>query len=116
MACTLYILENKTGRHYVGITKLNFEERLKRHNVGDVASTRTGRPWYVVHVEKYLDYSTARLRERQIKSWHGGNALQKLLSKAAGSSNGRTSPFGGEYLGSSPSPAALRRSKSGGVK
>ena len=26
----------------------------------------------------------------------------------AGSSNGRTSPFGGEYLGSNPSPAALR--------
>ena len=24
----------------------------------------------------------------------------------AGSSNGRTSPFGGEYLGPSPSPAA----------
>ena len=24
----------------------------------------------------------------------------------AGSSNGRTSPFGGEYLGSNPSPAA----------
>lgn len=28
------------------------------------------------------------------------------MSPAAGSSNGRTSPFGGEYLGSNPSPAA----------
>ena len=28
---------------------------------------------------------------------------------AAGSSNGRTSPSGGEYLGSNPGPAALRR-------
>lgn len=26
----------------------------------------------------------------------------------AGSSNGRTSPFGGEYLGSNPSPAAMK--------
>ena len=29
--------------------------------------------------------------------------------KIAGSSNGRTSPFEGEYLGSSPSPAADER-------
>jgi hypothetical protein len=29
-----------------------------------------------------------------------------IVYLAAGSSNGRTSPSGGEYLGSSPSPAA----------
>ena len=28
------------------------------------------------------------------------------FTRIAGSSNGRTSPFGGEYLGSNPSPAA----------
>ena len=38
--------------------------------------------------------------------WKGGNAWEKFVAEAAGSSNGRTSPFGGEYLGSSPSPAA----------
>ena len=31
------------------------------------------------------------------------------MSKATGSSNGRTSPFEGEYLGSNPSPVALLR-------
>ena len=30
-------------------------------------------------------------------------------SYIAGSSNGRTSPFEGEYLGSNPSPAAILR-------
>ena len=34
------------------------------------------------------------------------NAWKKFVAEAAGSSNGRTSPSGGEYLGSSPSPAA----------
>ena len=40
--------------------------------------------------------------------WKGGNAWEKFVAEAAGSSNGRTSPSGGEYLGSSPSPAALK--------
>ena len=33
--------------------------------------------------------------------------VKYIVAKAAGSSNGRTPPFGGGYLGSSPSPAAL---------
>ena len=33
----------------------------------------------------------------------------------AGSSNGRTSPFGGEYLGSSPSPAGVRTINNGAL-
>lgn len=32
--------------------------------------------------------------------------LLVYFTRIAGSSNGRTSPFGGEYLGSNPSPAA----------
>lgn len=34
---------------------------------------------------------------------------KRIFSRIAGSSNGRTSPSGGEYLGSSPSPAASLR-------
>ena len=59
--------------------------------------------------EKFANLRKAREREKQIKSWKGGNAFKKLVSKAAGSSNGRTSPSGGEYLGSNPGPAALER-------
>lgn len=55
--------------------------------------------------------------EKRIKSWHGGNAFKKFLRSAAGSSNGRTPPSGGGYLGSNPGPAAVRRNnKFGGVK
>ena len=38
--------------------------------------------------------------------------IKIFLGKAARSSNGRTSPSEGEYLGSSPSPAALAGSVS----
>ncbi len=100
----------------MGITKLNAAERLEKHNRGEVFSTKFDRPWKILYQEEYDNYKLAREREKQIKNWHGGNAFKNFLRTAAGSSNGRTSPFGGEYLGSSPSPAAVRRRDFGGVK
>ena|SRR3989344_2044134 len=112
MGCFVYILRNNKKKHYVGITKLQPEERLKKHNRGGVYSTKLGRPWSLIHYEEYKDYVSARLREKQIKSWHGGNAFKKLIGGSAGSSNGRTTDSGSVYLGSSPSPAATPISKS----
>ena len=111
MNYTLYILQNSKSRHYIGITSLEPQERLKRHNKGNVYSTQYGKPWRLIHIEKFLSIQEARAREKKIKSWHGGNAIKKLLAKSAGSSNGRTSPLGGDYLGSNPSPAALAKRK-----
>ena len=112
----LYILVNKNNKYYIGITKKSLEDRLKRHNSGDVISTRTHRPWKITYFEEHESYESARKREKQIKSWHGGNALKKLVSSVAGSSNGRTADSGSAYLGSNPSPAALDTSyKFGGA-
>ena len=107
MKCAIYILKNKKGKYYIGITKLLLTFRLAKHNNGGVLATKFGRPWKVVYTEEYESYRTARDREKQIKSWHGGNAFKKLVAKAAGSSNGRTMDSGSMYLGSNPSPAAL---------
>ncbi len=116
-SCFLYILENKNKEHYTGITKLSPQERLLKHNRKEVYSTKLGTPWRIIYFQKYKDYKEARKREKQIKAWHGSTTLKRFLRKAAGSSNGRTQPFGGWYLGSSPSPAALRKiDKFGGVK
>ena len=116
MDCHLYVLKNSAGKHYIGITALSLELRLKRHNQGDMKSTNLGRPWRLAYFEKYSDYRQARGREKQIKGWHGSNAFAKLLRKAVGSSNGRTWAFEAQYLGSNPSPTALRIKKFGGVK
>ena len=113
----LYILENNSGKHYIGITSQTLEERLAKHNKGEVYSTKFGRLWKVIYWEKYANFKIAREREKQIKSWHGGNALKKLIGIAVGSANGR--PVGSEpiNLGSNPSPTALPTSlKFGGVK
>ncbi len=106
MNCFLYILENDKERHYVGITKLPPPQRLKRHNDGDVYSTKFGKPWRIIYLERYNNYELARQREKQIKSWHGGNAFKKLVTEAAGSSNGRIVDSESTRLGSNPSPAA----------
>ena len=107
MKCFVYILKNKAGRYYTGITKLLPETRLKRHNKGDVFATKFGRPWEIIYTEEYSNYKNARVREKQIKSWHGGNAFKNLLSISRGSSNGRTVDSGSTYLGSSPSPREM---------
>ncbi len=99
---SLYILRNNKNRYYIGITQLDPIIRLKRHNNGHVYSTKFGRPWKLIHVEKYENMIEARKREKQIKSWKGGNAFKNFPSKSGESSNGRTLPFGGKYPGSSP--------------
>ena len=106
----LYILENEVGRHYIGITNVGLFNRLNRHNKGLVNSTKYGKPWRLIYSELYKTMSEARTREIQIKSWKGGNAFKMLLFKAAGSSNGRIHDSESCYLGSNPSPAALKRS------
>ncbi len=64
-----------------------------------------------MYVEKFNSVVYARKREKEIKKWHGGNAFKKLLSTAAGSSNGRTMDSESINLGSTPSPAAVERRK-----
>lgn len=110
MSCNLYILENDKGKYYTGITKLKPQKRLLKHNRGEVYSTKFGIPWHLVYFQEYKDYKEAREVEKQVKSWHGGDTLKRFLRKAAGSSNGRTADSGSAYLGSNPSPAALRKS------
>ena len=113
---SLYILKNNLEKYYVGITSLPVADRLKKHNNGDVYSTKLGKPWTVIHAEKFTDFASARTREKKIKSWHGGNAFKKLIANATGSSNGRTWDSESHYLGSNPNPVALAQNKFGGVK
>ena len=107
MKVSLYILKNNKNNYYIGITKLEPELRLQRHNKGDVESTKYKRPWKLLYCESFINFQQARIRERQIKSWHGGNAFKRFLAKAAESSNGRTHASGTWHPGSNPGSAAL---------
>ena len=105
----VYILKSiRDGIRYVGSGK-NSKERLRRHNKGDYRFTKGHRPWQLVYNEIFATRAEAMRREKFLKSGQGRKFLDKILSAAAGSSNGRTPAFGAGYLGSNPSPAVADR-------
>ena len=63
----VYILYSvKSSRYYVGQTA-DINKRLKRHNLGSVASTRSGVPWILVLQIEVETRSEAVFLERRIK-------------------------------------------------
>ena len=76
---TVYILKSEHyDRYYIGSTK-NLEERITRHNQGRSKWTKQHRPWQVIYTECYEDKETALKREKQIKSYKGGEAFKKII-------------------------------------
>jgi len=75
----VYILKSlKDNRYYIGITK-NLKSRLVKHNRGGVYSTKARKPFILIKSEKFENYSSAREREKEIKSFKGGNKFKKLI-------------------------------------
>jgi putative endonuclease len=76
---TVYILKNiLSGRHYIGSTN-NITRRLEEHNRGQTKSTKKGQ-WILLYTEKLNNPKQAKIRERQIKSYKGGNAFKRLIA------------------------------------
>lgn len=76
----VYILKSSIDfGFYIGISK-NLETRLIKHNQGKVHSTRNRKPFELIYSEKFDDYSQARMREKEIKSYKGGNKFRELIS------------------------------------
>ena len=67
MEYSIYILKNKDGRHYIGMSH-EVERRLESHNRGRVRSTKPYRPWVIAYVEKCGNRLDARNREVLLKS------------------------------------------------
>ena len=68
----------KTKRYYVGCTN-NIERRLKEHNNNKTFSLKNRGPFELIYKEEYSTLKEARKREKEIKSYKGGNAFKRLL-------------------------------------
>ncbi|HEX2682767.1 MAG TPA: GIY-YIG nuclease family protein [Ferruginibacter sp.] len=80
MSHYVYILQSlKDGKYYVGETA-DVMSRLQFHNNGLQRSTKSRIPFRLVIFETHTDRSTARRREKEIKSWKGGNKFQELIN------------------------------------
>jgi putative endonuclease len=75
----VYILQSLIdNKYYIGETH-DVNERLLFHNKGKQHSTKHRIPFKIIHVEELENRTAALKREKQIKSWKGGNAFQKLV-------------------------------------
>jgi putative endonuclease len=74
----VYILKMANNQHYIGMTK-NIERRFVEHKKGKVKSTKHKLPVKLILTEKFKTKTEALKREKQIKSYKGGNAFRKLI-------------------------------------
>ena len=75
----VYILRSlKDHKYYIGSTS-NVEDRLSYHNSGRQKSTKSRIPFELVYFEILPDKTVALIREKQIKSYKGGQAFKRLL-------------------------------------
>jgi putative endonuclease len=80
MAYYVYVLQSlKDNKYYIGST-LDVAARLSFHNCGKQRSTRSRVPFKLVYHEALPSKSEALAREKQIKSYKGGEAFKNLLS------------------------------------
>jgi predicted GIY-YIG superfamily endonuclease len=62
----------------------NAVDRLHDHNLGKNRFTKGHRPWKIIYEENHPDWSSARKREKYLKSAAGKNWLKKHLDNENG--------------------------------
>ncbi len=73
-----YILKSlKDNKYYYGST-IDLEKRLKKHNAGEVRSTKGRRPFVIHFFEEHVDRSVAFQREQFYKTIDGYNYLKEI--------------------------------------
>ncbi len=80
----IYVLKSETtGRMYIGSTRHeDFNIRLAEHNLGKTKSTKHGRPWALVHSERYDSFTEARKRENFLKSGFGRRLIGEIIRRS----------------------------------
>ena len=86
MYCVYILRSKKDNKHYIGYTN-NLERRMQDHNRGKSISIKQRGPFDLILSEEYATRIEALRREKQIKSFKGGEAFKKLLNKATLSSS-----------------------------
>lgn len=77
----VYLLQSIEHRDlYIGYTK-DLQQRLKRHNRGLNISTKSHRPWELIHYEAYRSEKDARRREKYLKTSQGSRLFKRMLKE-----------------------------------
>ncbi len=76
----VYVIESRKakGRLYIGYTT-DLKARFKKHNEGEVFSTKLYLPWKLIFYEAYVKSSDAKRREVYLKTAKGRTTLKTML-------------------------------------
>ena len=81
-----YIIKSrKNHRFYIGSTQ-DIKKRIRQHQQGQTKILKNQGSFDIILLEQFATRAEAFQRERQIKSYKGGNAFKKLISKYTGTS------------------------------
>lgn len=79
MTFFVYILESLQDKKlYIGQTN-NLENRINRHNAGQVSSTKNRRPLKIIHSEKFSTRKESMDREKYLKSLKNSKYILKNI-------------------------------------
>ena len=77
----VYVLQSqKDQKYYIGYTN-NLDRRIRDHNRGKSRSVKNRGPFQLVLKEVFATRVDAIKREKQIKSYNGGDAFKKLIQE-----------------------------------
>jgi putative endonuclease len=92
MKIMLYILRGlSTEKHYIGITN-NLERRLQEHRGGSTKGGQVIGDFKLIHTEEFPDYSSARKREKFLKSGQGRKWIEISLTRHGPPKAGKAIP------------------------
>ena len=76
----VYFLRSKDNlnQFYVGYTE-DIQERLNKHNTGQVQSTKPYHPWTLIYYEVFTSIVDAKQREQYLKTTKGRRTLRLML-------------------------------------
>ena len=78
----VYVLTSlKDSKLYIGFTN-DLKRRLKEHNSGKNASTKSRIPLELVYYEAHLSKADAMRRERYFKTTKGRSTLRQMLRES----------------------------------
>ena len=78
MYYTYVLYSPKFDKIYIGQTD-NLVNRLERHNLGMVRSTKVYLPWDILHFEVFKTRGEAMRREKELKTHIGRDFIRDIL-------------------------------------
>ncbi len=75
----VYILQDVLSQKYYTGSCINLVSRLKRHQKHTGGLTTKKGDWCLICYKKVETINEARILEKQVKSYKGGNAFKKII-------------------------------------